>query len=340
MFRDRTNAIVTAVVIVCVGYAAAGFFQWAVVNAVWTLPAGADSSACRAAAGKGACWAVIAERFRFIVLGAYPYGEQWRPALSCLLFAGLYAASARRVWWRFWLPALWIAVPALATVLLRGGVAGLPEVPTDLWGGLPLTLMLSTVGFAAALPAAIALALGRRCSLPVIRVLSIGYIELIRGVPIITLLFMAAVMFPLFMPGGFSVDKLLRAQIAYVLVIAAYLAEVIRAGLQAIPPGQHEAAASVGLGYWAATTLIVLPQAFRTIIPALVNTFIGFFKDTSLVAVIGLFDLLGAAKAVNADAKWMGFSVEVYIFAAVIYFVFCAAVSQYTRHLERVLNHR
>ena len=176
--------------------------------------------------------------------------------------------------------------------------------------------------------------------MPAIRALSIAYIEVVRSVPVITFLFMAAVMFPLFVPQGFTVDKLLRAQIAFVMVLAAYLAEVVRAGLQAVPKGQYEAAASMGLPFWPATILIVLPQALRVTIPALVNTFIAFFKDTSLVAVIGLFDLLGAAKAVIVDPKWVGFGVEVYLFVAAIYFVFCYAVSRYSRRLERILTAR
>jgi len=336
--RSRSSVMVSAILIGSSAYAAFWFLHWAVIDAIWTLPPGADSTACRAVAGRGACWPVVTEGSRFILFGAYPYDQHWRPALACLMFVALYASSAVRAWWTLWLAALWIVVPAAAIVLLRGGVLGLTNVPTDLWGGLPLTLILSTCGFEAAIPLAVALALGRRSAMPAIRVLSIAYIELIRGVPIITFLFMASVMFPLFVPEGFTVDKLLRAQIAFVLVIAAYLAEVIRGGLQAIPAGQHEAAASMGLSYWQATLLIVLPQAVRMTIPALVNTFIAFFKDTSLVAIVGLFDLLGAAKAVNVDPKWFGFSVEVYLFAGAVYFVFCYAVSQYTQRLERILK--
>jgi general L-amino acid transport system permease protein len=335
---DPVNAIVTVLLGACCLYAGAAFLRWAVVHAVWTLPPGGDSSLCRAAAGRGACWAVVAERFRFILFGSYPYDEQWRPAVACLLFGVLYLASAVRAWWRSWLLALWITVPAAAALLLRGGVSGLTDVPTDLWGGLPLTMFLSTVGFAAAIPPAVGLALGRRSRLPALRVLSVAYIELIRGVPFVTFLFMASLMFPLFVPQGFSVDKLVRAQMAFVLVIAAYLAEVIRAGLQAIPAGQYEAAASLGLRYWPTTVRIVLPQALRITIPALVNTFIAFFKDTSLVVIIGLFDLLGAAKAVIVDPRWVGFGIEVYLFVAAFYFVFGYAVSRYSRRLERLLT--
>jgi general L-amino acid transport system permease protein len=334
MFRDRPNAIATVLLGTAIAYAGFRFVEWGIVNAVWSLPPGTSSEACRAVRGEGACWAVIAERFRFILSGAYPFDEQWRPAAACLLFLILYVASTIRTLWNWRLLALWIVLPAAAVTLLRGGWLGLSDVPSEFWGGLPLTFLLSTVGFAAAFPFAVALALGRRSELPAIKGLCIAYIELVRGVPMVTFLFMAAVMFPLFVPQGLTVDKLLRAQIAFVMVIAAYVAEVLRGGLQAVPKGQYEAAASVGLPYWPSTMLIVLPQALRVSIPALVNTFIAFFKDTSLVIAIGLFDLLGAAKAVIVDAKWVGFGVEVYLFAAVVYFAFCFGVSQYSRRLE------
>ena len=334
MFRDRPNAIATVVLGIAIAYCGFRFVDWGIVNAVWSLPREAGSEVCRAARGEGACWAVIAERFRFILCGAYPFDEQWRPAVACLVFLILYVASTIRTLWNWRLLALWIVLPAAAVTLLRGGLFGLSDVPTEFWGGLPLTLLLSTVGFAVAFPAAVALALGRRSELPAIKGLCLTYIELVRGVPLVTFLFMAAVMFPLFVPQGLTVDKLLRAQIAFVMVIAAYVAEVLRGGLQAVPKGQYEAAASVGLPYWPSTMLIVLPQALRVSIPALVNTFIAFFKDTSLVIAIGLFDLLGAAKAVIVDAKWVGFGVEVYLFAAIVYFAFCYGVSQYSRHLE------
>lgn len=277
---------------------------------------------------------------RFVLFGAYPSGEQWRPAMVCLLFVSLYAAAASERLRKPWLPAMWMVVSICAVGLMRGGMAGLTDVPTEFWGGLPLTCLLSSIGFAAAIPLAVALALGRRSQLPAVRVLCTGYIELARGIPIITFLFMAAVMFPLFVPQGLSIDKLVRAQIALVLVMSAYLAEVVRAGLQAVPEGQYEAAASMGLSYWPSMILIVLPQALRGAIPAIVNTFIAFFKDTSLVAVIGLFDLLGAAKSVIADPEWAGFGVEIYLFVGAIYFAFCYSASRYSRHLEKRLMAR
>jgi general L-amino acid transport system permease protein len=335
----RSTAVVTILLGTAVLYFAFRFLNWAVVHAIWSVPPGTGSALCRAAQGEGACWAVITERVRFILLGVYPIDQQWRPALVCVLFVVLYAASIVRAWWPR-LIACWIAGPVAAIVLLRGGLPGLPSVPTDLWGGLPLTFILSTVGFAAALPLGVALALGRRSGMPAVRALSIAYIEIVRGVPLITFLFMAAVMFPLFMPQGVAIDKLLRTQIVLVMVIAAYLAEVIRGGLQAVPAGQQEAATSMGLSFWPATILVVLPQALRVTIPALVNTFIGFFKDTSLVVVVGLFDLLGAAKTVIVDPRWVGFGVEVYLFAALVYFAFCFTVSRCSLRLERTLTAR
>ncbi|MEP6730129.1 MAG: amino acid ABC transporter permease [bacterium] len=338
MFRDRTNTIATAMFGAILVYLGARFARWAVVNAVWTVPPGVGSAPCRAVAGSGACWAVISDRLRFISLGTYPLDQQWRPVVASLLFIALYAASARRSWWKPGLFVLWLAVPALAIVLLRGGWFGLSSVATEFWGGLPLTFLLSTVSFALAFPFGVALALGRRSEMPAVRTMSITYIELIRAVPLVSMIFMAAVMFPLFVPQSFTLDKLLRAHVAFVMVMSAYLAEVLRGGLQAIPKGQYEAAASIGLPYWPTTVMIVLPQAVRTTIPSIVNTFIGFFKDTSLVAVIGLFDLLGAAKAVIVDPKWVGFGVEVYLFVAAVYFTFTFSVSRYTQRLERVLS--
>jgi len=218
-------------------------------------------------------------------------------------------------------------------------VFGLAYVPQDVWGGLPITLILATFGLAFAFPLSIFVALGRRSTqLPAVKVLCVVYVELIRGVPLISLLFMASVMFPLFLPEGVNVDKLLRAQIAFILFAAAYLAEVVRGGLQALPRGQYEAADALGLSYWRKTLLIVLPQALRLVIPPLVNTFIGFFKDTSLVLIIGIFDLLTAGKIALSEPAWQGYATEVYITLAFIYFLFCFSMSRYSRGLEAELN--
>ncbi len=313
------------------------FVDWAFVDAVWAVPhpgGQPDTTACRAAAG--ACWAVVREKYRFILFGFYPYAEQWRPAFCTALFVLLYVISAVRRFWRRELALVWIAALAFIILLMRGGVFGLTFVPDDRWGGLPITLILATVGLACAFPLGIAAALGRRArSLPGIRWLCIFYIELIRGVPLISLLFMASVMFPLFLPAGVNLDKLLRAQVAIILFAGAYLAEVVRAGLQALPRGQYEAAEALGLSWWQSTRLIVLPQALRQVIPALVNTFIGFFKDTSLVLIIGIFDLMTTGRTAILEPAWQGFGNEIYLLLGVIYFAFCYAMSRYSRSLER-----
>ena len=333
LFSSISSSLVTLVLLVLLVEALLSFVRWGILDAVWTVP-GSDSSACRAARGLGACWAVIGEKFRFILFGTYPFDQQWRPALAILVFIALFYLSTRRSLWRRELIYVWAAALVAIGVLMWGGVLGLPFVSQERWGGLPVTLILATFGLAFGFPLGILVALGRRSKLPAIRSLCVLYVELIRGVPLISLLFMASVMFPLFMPDGFNIDKLLRAQIAIVLFAGAYVAEVVRGGLQAVPRGQHEAAEALGLSYWQKNALIVLPQAIRHVIPPLVNTFIAFFKDTSLVLIIGIFDLLTTAKTAVIDPAWQQFSVEVYIFVAIIYFAFCFAMSRYSRHLE------
>ncbi len=306
--------------------------QWATLDATWS----GTRDDCRA--GAGACWALIVEKYRFILFGFYPPDEQWRPfAAILLLFAALGLSMWRRCW-RRWLFSVWLLVFGVIIWLLSGGLLGLTFVPLEQWGGLPLTLILSVVCILVAFPFSVFLALGRRSSLPVIRALCTAYIELIRGVPLITLLFMASVMLPLFLPEGVTINKILRAQLAMIFFAAAYLAEVVRGGLQAIPRGQYEAANALGLGYWQTMRLVILPQALVTVIPPIVNTFIGIFKDTSLVVIIGLFDLLSTTKAALSDPAWRGFPAEAYLFAAAIYFVFCYGMSRYSRYLETVLR--
>ncbi len=317
--------------------------MWGVVNAIWTVPYGAngiaDTTSCQLAKGVGACWAIIYDKYRLVLFGRYPYDEQWRPAIVVLLFVGLYVVSGMRRFWRKELLLVWIATLAVIGVLMWGGVLGLTPVSEDAWGGLPITLILATFGAAFSFPLAILVALGRRSTkLPAVKFLCVLYVELIRGVPLIAVLFMASVMFPLFMPAGVNVDKLLRAQIAFILFAGAYLAEVIRGGLQALPKGQTEAADALGLSYWHKTGFIILPQALRLVIPPLVNTFIGFFKDTSLVLIIGIFDLLTMGKVALSDPPWQSFSTEMYIALAVVYIAFCFGMSKYSRNLERDLN--
>ena len=317
-----------------------GFIDWALIKSVWTVPMDAngrlDPQACRDAKGTGACWAVIWDKYRFILFGRYPFDEQWRGAIVIVLFLGLFVVSAMRRFWRPELALIWIGTLTAIGVLQWGGVFGMRYVAQDEWGGLPITLILSTFGLAFAFPIAVMVALGRRSTkLPAVKLLCVIYVELIRGVPLISLLFMASVMFPLFMPVGLSPDKLLRAQVAIIIFAAAYLAEVVRGGLQALPKGQYEAADALGLSYWKKTFLIILPQALRMVIPPLVNTFIGFFKDTSLVLIIGIFDLLTSGKVAVADPIWQAFSTEVYIMLGLIYFCFCFSMSRYSRGLER-----
>jgi general L-amino acid transport system permease protein len=333
LFSSITSSVITLLLFALLAKLVVSFVQWGIWDAIWTVP-GNDTSACRAARGFGACWAVIPEKYRFILFGTYPYDEQWRPALATLVFIALFYVSSLRFFWRKELVLIWAAALSLIGVLMWGGIFGLTFVSQDRWGGLPVTLVLATFGLAFGFPLGILVALGRRSKMPAIRSLCVLYVELIRGVPLISLLFMASVMFPLFMPDGINIDKLLRAQIAIVLYAGAYLAEVIRGGLQAVPRGQHEAGEALVLSYWQRHRLIILPQAIRHVIPPLVNTFIAFFKDTSLVLIIGIFDLLTTAKTAIIDPAWQAFSVEVYIFVALIYFAFCLAMSRYSRHLE------
>ena len=360
LFNSWLSSAVTVLLLYLIAKWVLGFVSWGLVHAVWSVPETAsgalDPTPCIEAKGTGACWAMIGDKYRFTLFGRYPYEEQWRPAIVVLLFLGLYAVSAMRRFWRKELLLIWVVTLTAIAVLMWGGSigwdgftvlwalhvpglaipTGLTYVPQDSWGGLPITLILSTFGLALGFPLAVFVALGRRSKeLPAVRMLCVVYVELIRGVPLITVLFMASVMFPLFLPDGVNVDKLLRAQMAFILFAAAYLAEVIRGGLQALPKGQYEAADALGLSYWKKTGLIVLPQALRLVIPPLVNTFIGFFKDTSLVLIIGIFDVLLSGKIAITEPIWQAYSTEMYIFLAVIYFSFCFVMARYSRGLEQ-----
>jgi general L-amino acid transport system permease protein len=339
LFGGWVSSIITLALLYLLVRFVLSVLAWGVLHAVWSVPYAAsgtpDTSACQQAQGIGACWAVIADKYRFILFGPYPYEQQWRPLICVVLFVALYVVSAMRRFWKASLIGIWVATLTVIFLLMWGGVAGMPFVATDQWGGLPLTLILSTFGIAAAFPLAVLVALGRRSrELPMVRWLCVIYVELIRGVPLITVLFMASVLFPLFMPEGIDPNKLLRAQVAIILFAAAYLAEVVRGGLQALPRGQFEAADALGLSYWNKMGFIALPQALRLVIPPLVNTFIGLFKDTSLVLIIGIYDLLTAGKTAIADPNWSPYATEVYVFVGAIYFVFCYAMSRYSRGLE------
>jgi general L-amino acid transport system permease protein len=281
---------------------------------------------------------VVAEKYRLIIFGRYPFEEQWRPMVATLLMMALLIASCTRAFWRPWLALAWAVVLVLFFWLMLGGF-GLSRVETDRWGGLPLTILLSTLSIAMAFPLALLVALGRRSELPAIRTVCTLYVELIRGVPLISVLFMASFMFPLFMPQGTKIDVLIRVLAGITLFAAAYLAEVIRGGLQAIPKGQVEAAASLGLSYWQTQRKVVLPQALAMVVPGIMNNFIAIFKDTSLVTIVSLYELTGAlGLALNSDADWRPYKIEGYVFIALIYFAFCFAMSRYSLWVEAQVN--
>jgi general L-amino acid transport system permease protein len=308
--------------------------NWAFVTASWRP----NYEACRAP-GVGACWGVIAEKYRVIFFGRYPYEEQWRPLIATILLTGLLVASCIRAFWKAWLPLLWVVVLAVFFALMYGKVMGLTQVDTDRWGGLPLTILLASLSLVMCFPIALVIALGRRSNLPAIRSFCTIYVELIRGVPLISVLFMASFMFPLFMPQGLQIDVLIRVLVGITLFAAAYMAEVIRGGLQAIPKGQVEAAATLGLSYWQTQRKIVLPQALAMVVPGIMNNFISTFKDTSLVTIVSLYELTGAMKmGLNSDANWRPFIMEGYLFIALIYFIFCFSMSRYSHWVEKQVN--
>jgi general L-amino acid transport system permease protein len=332
LFNSIPNTILTILCLWLLWETIPSLVNWALVDAVWV----GTPEACRAA--DGACWALITEKHRFILFGLYPYDEHWRPLIAVVLFLALVVMTCQPVFWRWWLILIWPLVLVVCGVLMWGGVLGLTYVDNTRWGGVPLTLILSVIGIVASFPLAILLALGRRSELPAIRATCVGFIELVRGVPLISVLFMASVMFPLFLPEGVTIDKLLRAQIGIVLFTAAYLAEAIRGGLQSVPQGQYEAADALGLSYWKKTAFIILPQALKVSIPPIVNQFISMFKDTSLVIIIGLFDLLTTAKTALSDPAWRQFYIESYVFAALLYWAFCFFMSRYSLYIERRLE--
>ena len=312
------------------------------LDAVWT---GTNRDACRPEVlGRpvGACWAYVFDKINYFIYGSYPAAERWRVNLFFALLAFgvgwmLWLDAPKRVWGAVY---LFVVFPVLAFFLLTGSeLLGLRQVPTSLWGGILVTIVVSMVGIVFSLPLGVLLALGRRSRLPLVRMFSVVFIETVRGVPLITVLIMANTMLPLFLPEGITVDRLLRPLVGVALFSAAYMAEVVRGGLQAIPKGQYEGAMSLGLNYWQMNAFIVLPQALRIVIPGIVNTFIGLFKDTTLVYVIGIFDLIRTIEASRVDPSWAAPTVNYtgYAFAAIFYFVFCWGMSRYSIGVERRL---
>tara|TARA_R110001583_G_scaffold21_2_gene213 strand:- start:4965 stop:6068 length:1104 start_codon:yes stop_codon:yes gene_type:complete len=309
-------------------------FQWVFIDSDWV---GDNRDACTSG---GACWVFISVRLDQFIYGFYPEAEYWRvnilfAMLALQVGALVYEGTPKKGWIAAFSLTLF---PIIAFFLLYGGSFGLEVVETHKWGGLSLTLVLALVGIVASLPIGIFLALGRRSEMTAVRSFCTVFIEMWRGVPLITILFMASVMLPLFVPEEIDFDKLLRALIGITLFQSAYMAEVIRGGLQAIPKGQYEAADALGLSYWKKMGLIVLPQALKIMIPGIVNTFIALFKDTSLVLIIGLFDLLAIVQAALSDPKWLGYSIEGYAFVAFVFWIFCFSMSRYSQYLERKLH--
>lgn len=331
LFGSKFNTLLTLVVLAALALIVPPLVRWAVTNAAIT---GITRAAC---GPDGACWTFIRVHLPLFFFGHYPADQRWRLAAALLVVGGC-AAPVLREHTRhrgIWLLLLLTAAPALAGLLLVGGVLGLPYEDTGLWGGLMLDVVISFVTVAGSLPLGVLLALGRRSQLLVVRALSVGFIELWRGVPLLTVLFMSAVMVPLFLPGGVSIDRLVRAMAALVLFNAAYMAEVVRGGLQGVPAGQEEAAYSLGLHWAQVQANVVLPQALRIVMPGIINTVVDLFKDTTLVMIIGLSDLLGAIGQALKDPAWLGFATEGYVFSALVFFVCCFAMSAYGRSFER-----
>ena len=332
LFSNWLNSISTIICLYLLWLIISDTFIWAYVNASFL---GDDSAACKTS---GACWAWVDQRIGQFLYGFYPLGERWRvnlclllliPALAFVLFDKMPGAKYGK-----WFSLLY---PLLATVLLVGGF-GLEEIPTKKFGGFMLNITVGLAGIVLSLPVGILLALGRRSKMPLIKVLCVIFIECFRGVPLITLLFVAAILLPIFLPSNVSLDLLIRVVVVVTAFSSAYMAEVIRGGLQAIPKGQYEAAQALGLGYWKLMGLIVLPQALKISIPGIVNTFIGLFKDTTLVIVIGLFDILNIANSMLSNPDWMGLSTEAYIFISLFFFVICFSMSRYSIYLEKRLD--
>jgi len=333
LFGSPVRAAVTLALGALLLWAGVHAFDWAVLHAVFQP----DAAACRAVP-HGACWGVIAEKWRPMLFGRYPYEAQWRPAVAALILAAATLLSAWPRCWRVGLLPVWIVSLIVVFVLMRGGVPGLAAVPTGLWGGLPLTIGLAVIGLALAFPLALLLALGRRAPWAPVRALAATYIELVRGVPLISVLFMASYMLPLLWPSGWRPDVLLRVLMGLALFVAAYLAEIIRGGLQAVPQGQVDAARAMGFTRRQVQQHVVLPQALRMVVPALTNNVVGALKDTSLVAVVGLFELTGAlGLALGGDPTWRPFYLEGYLFIAAVYWVLCFGLSRYSAWLERRL---
>lgn len=335
-FYSPLASVVTCVVAAVILYIVYRFFTWGVVNSV-VAP---DAEVCKQASG--ACWGFVTEKWRLIVFGRFPYEEQWRPALATVIIIVALAITAVPYLWHKKTARLllwgWVVVFFAFFALMKGGIFGLSPVSTDMWGGFPLTVILTLFGMGLSIPLGILLAIGRRSSMPIVSGVATGYIELVRGIPLITVLFVATFIFPLLLPSGMRMDAFWRVTIAIILFQAAYIAETVRGGIQTIPVGQFHAAASLGLTKPQVYLYVILPQALVAVIPAFINSLLSCFMDTSLVTVVSMTDLTGGLKLALGDAVWRGFFVEGYLFIAFIYFVFSFIISRYSIWLEGYLG--
>lgn len=334
LFGSPGNAALTLASLALLALVLPQILHWALLNAQFT----GDAAQCRAPGRTGACWAFVTEKFRFFLIGFYPTQEAWRPLAAIAVFVSILAVAGVRSFLGWPLLIAWTASMIAIVLLLHGGLPGLPAVPMRQWSGLTLTVALAGVGVTIAYPLAIMLALGRRSTLPVVRYLCVGVIEAVRGVPLVTVLFMASIMMPLFLPEGATPDKVLRALFAFALFAASYLAEIVRGGLQTIPRSQYEAASALGLGYWPTMASVILPQALRNCLPPTVSQVIAMFKDTSLVVIVGVTDFFGAVRVALNDPAWLGFYVEGYLFAAFVYLTICTMLSILGGRMERNLE--
>ncbi len=325
------NAVLTLLVIFILIKMIPGLLSWLFLDANFT---GSTKEECT---GSGACWIFINVWIKRLVYGLYPNSEIWRINLAFILLIGtvISAFFVRPKIKKYIIIFLLFAFPFIAISLISGGNFGLVWVETNAWGGLSLTFIISIFALLFCFPIGMFLALGRRSSLPVIRYSSIGFIEFWRGVPLITVLFMASVMFPMFLPSGTFIDKLIRVVIAITLFEAAYMAEVIRGGLQALPRGQYDAGKSLGMGYWRMHLLVILPQALKLVIPGVANTFLALVKDTPLILVVGLLELVGMIDMAKTNPKWLGLAAEGYVFAGLVFWVICYSMSRYSQSLEK-----
>lgn len=334
LFNGYFNSLATILILLVFLKIIPDFVQWAFIDSVWFT----SGKECHQA--EGACWSVVTQNIRFNIFGYYPYEHQWRPLVAMIILVSMLIYSSDWNRWSRKLGYVWLVALFTMGLLMKGGLFGLIPVESTKWSGLPLTLLLSFFGILASYPLGVVLALGRQSRLPVIKSFCVVYIELIRGVPLITLLFMSSVMFPLFLPEGVTIDKVLRAQMAIILFTAAYIAEVVRGGLQALDKGQYEAAESLGLNYWQNMRLVILPQALKIVIPPTVGILISAFKDTSLVVIIALYDILNTTKSILNVPEWTGFSTEAYLFIAGIYYFCCFSMSRYSKKIEKELEYK